>query len=247
MKGSVHLIITEFKLFFRNYMNLFFTIVFPGLMLILFGEIYGNDPSELFNGYGTIDISTPAYCAMIIAVTGVMSIPLSIVNYREKKILKRYMVTPVKVSSILIAEFVVNLIMTIIGIVILMIVGKVCYNIHFQGNVFVFAIVLLFCILVIFSIGLLIGSLASNTKNANAISNAIYFPMLFLSGATIPVELFPSKIEAISNVLPLTYVVKVLKGVWIGTAIDNYAKDLLVLAVIFGICITISIKKFKWE
>ena len=60
MKGSIQLIITEFKLFFRNYVNLFFTIVFPGLMLVLFGEIYGNAPSKLFNGYGTIDISTPA-------------------------------------------------------------------------------------------------------------------------------------------------------------------------------------------
>ncbi|MCD2346693.1 ABC transporter permease [Clostridium guangxiense] len=247
MKGSIQLIITEFKLFFRNYVNLFFTIVFPGLMLVLFGEIYGNAPSKLFNGYGTIDISTPAYCAMIIAVTGIMSIPLSIVNYRETKVLKRYMVTPVRVSNILIAEFVVNLVMTIIGILILLIIGKVIYNIHIRGSILAFAIILLFCILVIFSIGLLIGSLASSTKNANAISNTVYFPMLFLSGATIPAELFPSKIDAVSKILPLTYVVKVLKGIWIGTAIDNYIKDLLILAVIFVICITISIKKFKWQ
>ncbi|KOF56680.1 hypothetical protein AGR56_08155 [Clostridium sp. DMHC 10] len=159
-------------------------------MLVLFGEIYGNAPSKLFNGYGTIDISTPAYCAMIIAVTGIMSIPLSIVNYRETKVLKRYMVTPVRVSNILIAEFVVNLVMTIIGILILLIIGKVIYNIHIRGSILAFAIILLFCILVIFSIGLLIGSLASSTKNANAISNTVYFPMLFLSGATIPAELF---------------------------------------------------------
>ncbi|MBU3208387.1 ABC transporter permease [Clostridium algidicarnis] len=121
---------------------------------------------------------------MIISVTGVMSVPISIANYRERKILKRYMVMPIKVRDILIAQFIVNLLMTLLGIMLLLIVGKVIYDIKFLGTIFSFTLLLLLCILVVFSIGLLIGSIASNTKNANALSNTIYFPMLFLSGAT---------------------------------------------------------------
>ncbi|MBU3093529.1 ABC transporter permease [Clostridium sp. CF011] len=247
MKISFNLLKAELKLFIRNYINLFFTLVFPGLMLLLFGGIYGNSPSEMFNGYGTIDVSIPAYFAMIISVTGVMSVPISIANYRERKILKRYMVTPIKVRDILIAQFVVNLLMTLLGIMLLLIVGKVIYDIKFLGTIFSFTLLLLFCILVIFSIGLLIGSIASNTKNANAISNTIYFPMLFLSGATIPIEIFPKNMLIITKFIPLTYVVRILKGTWLGNPIGNYVQEIIFLFIILVVCLVVSIKSFKWE
>lgn len=247
MKKSFQIILMEFKLFFRNYINLFFSLLFPSLMLLLFGGIYGNKPSQMFHGFGTIDVSVPAYFAMIISVTGLMSVPLAIATYREKKVLKRFMVTPVRAMDVLIAQFIVNLVMTFIGIIILLILAKLIYNVKFLGNIFIFFPIMLLSILSIFSIGILIGSFASNIKNANAISNTIYFPMLFLSGATIPIEIFPKNMLALTKVIPLTYVVRICKGLWIGENVNRYSGEIILLLVILVLCTSVSIKIFKWE
>lgn len=78
---------TEIKLFLREPMGAFFTLVFPLMMLFLFGMIYGNEPSSMFNGYGTVDVSIPAYTAMIIGTTGIVGLTITMATYREKGIL----------------------------------------------------------------------------------------------------------------------------------------------------------------
>ena len=93
MKSQLQWINIEFKCFFRNFITIFFTLIFPPLFLILFGEIYGNNPTPMFDGLGTVDASLPAYICMIFCVTGIMSLPLSLTSYREKKILKRFKAT----------------------------------------------------------------------------------------------------------------------------------------------------------
>ena len=61
MKAFLCMSITEFKLSTRNFIYMFFAFVFPPMMLLLFGGIYGNDPTPFYNGHGAVDILTPAY------------------------------------------------------------------------------------------------------------------------------------------------------------------------------------------
>ena len=77
------------KLFVRNFINAFFCIIFPPVMIILFGSIYGNEPDSIYGGYGMVDVSIAAYVALIISVTAFMGIPMELSNFREKKILKK--------------------------------------------------------------------------------------------------------------------------------------------------------------
>lgn len=247
MKAFKELVIVEFKCFTRNFINMFFVLIFPAFFLILFGEIYGNDPSPLFDGQGTIDASVPAYMGMIITVTGIMSLPLALASYREKKILKRFKATPMSPFHILVSQILVNLVMTILGAAILIVVGKVKYDLKFDGNVSTVILAFLITIICIFSIGFLIASVVNGTKAANAVANIIYFPMLFLTGATLPLETMPDNIKDISKFLPLTHAIEMLKGVWKGEAISNYNNDIVILLVITLICSIISIKLFRWE
>ncbi len=69
----------------------------------------------------------------------------------------------------------------------------------------------LLAIISIFSLGFLIASVSPNMRSANAIANLVYFPMLFLTGATIPMELMPDTMVKISKAIPLTYVVNGFK------------------------------------
>jgi ABC-2 type transport system permease protein len=216
-------------------------------MILLFGSIYGNDASDIYHGYGMVDVSIPAYFALIISVTAIMSIPLELSNNREKKILKKYMATPVRKVTILSSQLLVNSIITILGIILLYIVGIIAYRVTFLGNIFLFVLVFLLSLFSMFAFGLLLSNLGKNNKNTSAVCNAVFFPMLFLSGATIPIELFPKTVKYISKVIPLTYVVDALKKSWMGNNLRDYYIDIIVIAGILILCIILNLKFFRWK
>lgn len=237
----------ELRLFSRNIINMFFLLIFPTLMLLLFGAIYGNEPQELFAGHGTIDISVPAYAGMIISITGLMSVPLTLCEYREKKILKRYKATPIQPLSVILSQLLVNFLMTIIGMFLLIVVALIVFNLRFEGNPGGVIAVFLYSTLSIFSVGFLIACLAPNMKAATAIANLVYFPMLFLTGATMPFELMPQIMQKVAQVLPVTHIVKAMKTVWFGDSIWMAWPSLLVLTGFLVVCSAISLKFFRWE
>jgi ABC-2 type transport system permease protein len=78
MHSLLKLTWTETKLFLREPMAAFFTLVFPVMILFFFGSIYGNEPTPFFGGYGSVDVSVPAYTAMIIATSGLLGLSIVI-------------------------------------------------------------------------------------------------------------------------------------------------------------------------
>ena len=73
------------------------------------------------------------------------------------------------------------------------------------------------------------------------------YPMIFLSGAAIPLEILPDSVQTISNFLPLTYVVRLLRGLWFGEAWGSLAVETGVLAAVLVVCTAISVRFFRWE
>ncbi len=237
----------EFKLFLREFFAVFFTFAFPPLMLLMFGGIYGNKPTPLFGGHGTIDASIPAYMGLIMAVTGIMSLPITVTRYREKKILKRFQASPLNPMGVIFSQITVNFVMTVLGTLLLILVAVIFFNLHFSGNLLsvIFAFVL--STLSIFSFGFVFASVLPNTRTAMVVPNVVYFPMIFLSGATLPLELMPQTMQRIALVLPLTYAVKLMKGVWLGGSLYSYRSEIAVLFSLLIVCTVISALTFKWE
>lgn len=115
------------------------------------------------------------------------------------------------------------------------------------GSLINFILTFILVTISIYSIGGLIASLSPNIKIANLVTTLIYFPMLFLSGATVPYEVLPRGVQKISDIMPLTQGIKLLKGVSLGESIDNVIFPLILMIVITIICIVISLKTFRWE
>lgn len=245
--GILKLTVLEFKLFARNYLNMFFLLIFPALMLLLFGGIFGNEPDAIFGGYGTVDVSVPAYAGLVVSVTGLMSLPLTICEYREKKILKRFRATPLSPVYVIISQVCVNLVMTVAGMLLLVVAARIVFNLRFAGSILPVAAVFLFSTLSVFSLGFLVAGLAPNMRAATAIAYLIYFPMLFLTGATIPIELMPPLMQNIAQVLPVTHVVKAMKAVWLGGSIASVYPNLLILAGLMAVCLFLTLRFFRWE
>ncbi|MDI6861385.1 MAG: ABC transporter permease [Caldisericia bacterium] len=252
MKTLKELIKIDFKLLLREFVVVFFSIIFPVAIILMMGGIYGNKPTPYFGGFGSIDVMVPSYLGIVLAVNGLMSLPLTLVEYRDKKILKRYMATPLKPIYVIISQIVVNFILTLIGFILLYLVGKSVFDLKFYGNIFLFSISFIFSTLSLFSIGFIIASLVSNPRTANTIAYIIYFPMLFLSGSTIPLENFPKFMLFISKFLPLTYIVDLFKRTWLNSDISwikinlSLKLDFLVIILIMIVSLIVSLLTFKW-
>ena len=247
MKSLMKMTWMEIKLFFREPVGAFFTLIFPLMMLFLFGSIYGNEPSQYFNGRGTIDISIPAYTAMIIGTSGLLSISITMSAYRENGVLRRLRTTPLSPFYILAAQVIVVFFMTLLGMLLLILAGNLVYHVRFEGNAFSVFGGFVLSSLSFFGLGLILAGIMPNARTAQIVGMVFLYPMLFLSGAGFPSELLPEAIKKISAFLPLTYVVNLLRGLWIGDAWSAHLLDVGVLAGMLILGVIISAKTFRWE
>lgn len=247
MKSLFKMSWVEAKLFLREPVGAFFTLVFPLMLLFLFGGIYGNKPTPIFGGYGTIDISVPAYTAMIIATTGLMSLTITIAAYREHGILRRLRTTPISPILVLAAQLIVLFSMTTLGMILLVIAGKLVYQMRFDGNALSVLAGFVLSSFSFFAIGFVLAGLMPTARTAQVVGMVLLYPMLFLSGAGFPRELLPEAIKKFSTFLPLTYVVNLLRGLWVGQTWSEHLLDLGVLAGILILGVILSLKTFRWE
>jgi ABC-2 type transport system permease protein len=103
------------------------------------------------------------------------------------------------------------------------------------------------CCLSFFAIGFILASLLSTGRTAQVVGLVILYPMLFLSGAGFPRELLPETIKKVSTFLPLTYVVNLLRGLWVGETWSQHSTDVIVLVAFLVLGVLISAKTFRWE
>jgi len=237
----------EAKLFLREPIGTFFTIVFPLMYLILFGIISGNEPSPISAGRGTIETAIPSLTAMIICITGLIAISITITNYREKGILRRLRTTPVSPLVVLAAQLIVVFAMTALGMLLLIVVGMLFYHVRFEGNILAFLAGFMLSSLSFFGIGFILAGALPSLRAAQIIGNVLVYPMVFLSGTFFPIEMFPPAIQKVANFIPLTYVVNLLRGLWFGEPWRDHLLDVGVLVGILIVGVFISTKTFRWE
>lgn len=238
---------TEIKLFLREPMAAFFSLVFPLMMLFIFGSIYGNEPNPFFGGYGSVDVSVPSYAAMIIATNGLLTLAIAIATQRELGVLRRLRATPVRPQSILAAQVAVIFLMTAAGMIALIIAGKVAYGLRFGGNLVNVIAGFTLSSLSFFALGFILASLAPTARTAQVVALVLFYPMIFLSGATIPTEVLPATIKNYAQILPLTHVVNLLRGFWTGHTWGEHIKEVLILSGMLVVSVAISIRTFRWE
>ncbi len=247
MRGFGQLVLASMRLYLREPITAFFTLAFPPLLVLLFGAMYGNDPSSLFGGRGSMDVSMPAYTALVVGAVGLMTIPTATSAQREQGVLRRYRATPMSPMAYILADVTTNLIMTVLGMACLVLAGRLIYHVHFEGSLLSYGAALLLGSLAMFSVGYLIAALAKNARMAQVIAMAVFYPMMFLSGAGMPIELLPETLRKVSLALPLTYTARLLRGMWFGEPWRGHLLEVGVLSGILVLAAALSARFFKWE
>lgn len=245
MRAFIEMTIVEIKLFLREPSAAFFTIVFPLLLLFIFGGIFGNEPSESLGGFGMVDLSVPGYIAMIMATIGLLSIPVIIATYRENGVLRRFRATPVNSSVILSAQIVVSLIMMTVSTILLVVAAVFIFDLNVPSTGIGIVAAIIFSSVAFFTLGFVVSGLVPSSRAATAVGMAIFFPMLFLSGAAMPSALFPDFMKNISQALPLTHAIALLQDLWHGNGWNMVS--VAVLGGMMAVCLLISARTFRWE
>ena len=247
MKAYKTLLKTEMKLSLRGMDMLIFAIIMPIIVLVILGVIYGNQPAFEGADYTFIQQSFGALSTIAICAGGIMGLPLVVSDYRAKQILKRFKVTPISPVTILLVELTIYFLYSLISLLSLIAIATIFFNFSMQGSIFYFLLGWSLVIVSMFSIGMMVGGIAKNSKVAGIMASVLYFPMLIFSGATLPYEVMPTALQKVVNILPLTQGIKILKGATLGTEMNHILLPIIVMVVIAIICSFVAVKCFKWE
>ena len=247
MKSLLKMTWMEAKLFIREPVAAFFTLVFPLLYLFLFGIISGNEPTPQFGGQRTIDASIPGLTAVIICITGLMAITMTMSTYVDNGVLRRLRTTPISPLVVLVAQVIVVFVMTALGMLLLVIAGKLIYHVNFEGNALSMLAGFVLSSLSFFALGFVLAGTMPTARSAWIVGMVLMYPMMFLSGAFFTVEILPAAIQKVSAFMPLTYVVNLLRGLWYGQPWGDHLLDVGVLAGMLVLGIIVSAKTFRWE
>lgn len=167
--------------------------------------------------------------------------------YRSKGILKRYKVTPVSPSMLLAVQLTVYALYAVVSLLLLYLCAVLFFACRLRGSFLLFLGGYVLVTVSIFSIGMMVGGIAPNTKMAGVIASILYFPMLIFSGATLPYEVMPAALRKVADILPLTQGIKLLKAATLGLEVDRVLAPAVIMSVFALVCITISVKCFQWE
>ena len=247
MKAFRTLLKTEGKLSLRGLDMFIFAICMPVAAVVILGAVFGNKPA--FDGaeYTFLEQSFGAVSSIAICAGGVMGLPLVVSDYRSRKILKRFKVTPIDPALILAVQAFIYALYSIASLILVYTTGAVFFGYELKGSWLLFFGAYLLVMLSMFSIGLLVGGISPDTKIAGAAASLLYFPMLIFSGATLPYEVMPAVFQKAADLLPLTQGIKLLKAASLGQPMDNVFIPVMVMIGIAVICISISLRFFKWE
>ena len=246
MRRFLKLYWIEQKLFFRSADVFIFNLCMPVAVLLMISLIAGGKMAG-DSGMTYLQSAFASLVAVGICCSVFMSIPIVVVDYRDKKILKHFYCRPCSPAWILGANVICSAVMAGISAILVTLVAVLIFGYRMPGNSAAFVGAWFLTMMAMFSIGLMIASLCRTVKAMNVVTSAVYFPMLFLSGATIPDELFPAGLQRAAGIMPLTKGIQLMKGVSMGSLPVHAAGIVILLVAITAVCGTIVIKTFRWE
>ena len=247
MKRFLTLLKNEGKLSIRDMNMVIFALIMPLAVLVVLGIIYGRRPAFEGAPYSFMAQSFGALCAISICAGGLMGLPLVVADYRERRILKRFRVTPASPALLLGVELTVYVLYCAASLLLLAALAMPVWGVHLTGSLPAFLGSWLLTMLSTLSIGLMVGALAKNSRQAGVIASVLYFPMLIFSGTTLPMEVMPAAMQKIVGLFPLTQGITLMKQTFLGLGMQSALTPVAVMALVTVVCTGLAVRFFRWE
>lgn len=229
------------RLALRNRAFFFFTFLMP--LIFLFGAI------AFFGKGGSMEIAYVLGAILTITVMGSFwGLSVQLVTFREQGILRRFRIAPVPASAMLASSIVSNYFLTLPIVVIEIVVCKYFYHLQSWGNLPQIFVLITLGSATFAAFGLIVASVTNTMQETQMINNLLWSGFLFLSGATIPLAVFPGWLQRASLFIPATYLARGLES-----AANNRATtgeiitELVALGLGLAVAFEISRQLFRWE
>ena len=245
MKPYLAQIKSNIQLMLRDRSVLFFSYMFPMIFFFVFAEVFHakDNPGALAQVISMV---------LILGVlgNGFFGAGMRTVADRETNVLRRFKVAPINAGPIIVASMVAGLLAYLPTLAFFLIIGKMIYHSPFPPNIVSLVIFVSIGLIAFRSMGMIIAAVVNSAQEANIVIQILYLPMLFLSGATFPVQIMPTWVQSVAHFLPATYLNEGLKGILMGQPLqsltDNWEATIaLLITTVVGLFV--GIKLFRWE
>jgi ABC-2 type transport system permease protein len=243
----LHQLRSEQRLYWRSHELAFFTFIFPLLIYILLGSVYGDDEIEAEGVTGS-EYLLAGVLGYGVAATAFAGLAIVLVLRREAGILKRLRGTPLPAWAYVLATLASTIVVYAIEVVALLVLANLMFDVPYPERWLSLVLALLLGAIAFAALGVALTTVIRSGEGASAVVNVVYLPMAFLAGSFWTPQAYPPVLEAIANVLPLTYFIHLMRDIVLkNEQIWANWTDVGVVAAwgLFGLVVTVL--RFRWE
>lgn len=228
----------------RDPAAVFFMLAFAPFYAVVMGLIFGNDPRPEFGGVGYVDANLVGLSAIVVAIAGLVLVPIDLVGQRETGALRRFRATPLRPIAYVAADLLVRWVIALVGIGLMIGVGVLGFGARPEGSLAGVLIMAALGTLVFLALGYALTAVVPTLGVAQLIGNVLVYPLIILSGATVPLALLPAGVQAAAQASPLTQLVVGLQGAWAGTPAWT---PVVALTGVLAAATLVAARYFRWE
>lgn len=195
-----------------------------------------------------IDFLLPGMIGMGLMGGGMWGVGFVVVDMRVRKLLKLFLATPMRRSDFLLALMTSRLMFTLADVVMLLVFGYFIFDVRNQGSYLQFMAVVLLGGAAFAGIGLLVSSRAQTLETVSGLMNLVILPMWIFSGVFFSSERFPEIVQPVINLLPLTALNQLLRGIMLeGKSLPEFWFQVALLSAYTVISFAVALKIFRWK
>ena len=246
MNGFSRLAYVETKLFLRETAAAIAVFGLPVALVIGFGLIPGfGDPQKSLSGQIGTEYIASIGVAIVLATLGLNGVPMVIGQYRQRGVLRRMAVTPVRPLTLLLADLTVWAAAAILSVALVIAVARLAYHVPAPVAAGWFVLSVILGIAALFALGLLVAAAAPTARSAAGLGWLLFFPNMFLAGVYFPTEEMSPVMRQIGTFTPLGSALHAVRDSWMGLAPrPEYLGIMAAYAVIAG---ALAARFFRWE
>ena len=254
------LIYTELLLAVREPAAMFLSVVLPMAVFLALGFSVGTVEIEVDRDIGAVelfhvrDVLLAGNIAWVTAIFGIVSLPQTLVEFRQHGVFRRYRVTPMPAYMLIAAPLAVGAAVIVASLALMLVVGWQVFEIRFAGNPAMVALAIAVSYMAFAALGTAITARIRNIRTALGLGLALFAPMFVLSGAFGPRETFPAVLRAVGDWLPLTHSYDLLTYLWLGGTWEVETTigtpiwvSFAYLGGIAAFCVAASVRLFRWD
>jgi ABC-type multidrug transport system permease subunit len=195
-----------------------------------------------------IDFVVPGLLGMNLMGSAIWGIGFSIVEARQKKLLKRLVASPMRRWQFLAAYLISRLTMLVLEVVAFLGFARLIFAVPFYGSLWQLALLCVLASLSFSALGLLVSSRARTMEAASGLMNLVMLPMWILSGVFFSASRFPAVLQPIVRALPLTAAIDALRGNMLqGIGLQHMLAPIAVLLAWLVVPFAVSVRIFRWR